>query len=210
MHIVDAAMENFRIASAKVDSRLARNYDCKDHFSYILRHNDEKGVTETELKLNTATIIGSGTGTTTSWLSTTVYSVTRNRQAYRRLAGEIRNSFERDEDITPERVTRLPYLAAVMKESLRIHPPSPSSLGRLVPEGGEMIDGRFVPAGTTVGVHQYAANHLPLNFYRADDYCPERWLPSGRDPTSPFAADRLEAMQPFSYGPRACMGMKYG
>lgn len=167
-------------------------------------------MTEMEMTLNTATIIGAGTGTTATWLSTTVYNLARNWVAYQKLTEEIRGSFNREEDITSERLARLPYLAAVMKESLRMHSPSPSSLGRFVPEDGEIIDGRFVPAGTTVGVHQHAINHSPSNFHLPDHYCPERWLPSGRDLKSPFAADRLGAMQPFSYGPRTCLGMKYG
>lgn len=209
-HLANAAIENFRITSAKVDRRLARTDDHRDLFSYILRRNDEKGMTEMELKLNMATIIGAGTGTTATWLSTTVYNLTRNWDAYQKLTEEIRQSFDSEEDITSERLARLPYLAAVMKESLRIHSPSPSSLGRFVPEDGAVIDGHFVPAGTTVGVHQHAINHSPSNFYRPDHYFPERWLPSGRDPKSPFAVDRLRAMQPFSYGARTCLGMKYG
>ena len=204
----NAAIENGRIIGAKIERRLASTEDRKDCFSYILRHNDEKGMSPLEIRINSAIIIGAGTGTTTTWLSTTVHSLTCNPVAYRKLAAEIRDTFTNEEEITSESVTQLPYLAAVMQESLRIHPPSPSSLGRFVPKGGEVIEGRFVPGGITVGVHQNAAYHLESNFYRPDDFCPERWLPRGQDEKSQFSGDHLGVVQPFSYGPRNCLGMK--
>lgn len=162
-----------------------------------------------EMKLNMATIIGAGTGTTATWLSTTIYNLARKPEIYRLLTNEIRSSFSYKEEITSERVSKLLYLSAVMKESLRIHSPSPSSLGRFVPERGEVIDGRFVPPGTTVGVHQHAAYHMSSNFHLPDDFCPERWLPEAQDPKSPFSQDSIGVMQPFSYGPRTCLGIRY-
>ena len=77
-----------------------------------------------------------------------------------------------------------------------------------MPKGGELIDGRFVPGGTTVGVHQHAAYHLVENFHRPDDFCPERWLKEGREKDSPFRNDSLGVVQPFSHGPRTCLGIK--
>lgn len=36
---------------------------------------------------------------------------------------------------------------------------------------------------------------------------PERWLPEvAQDPASPFHTDKRDAIQPFSYGPRNCVG----
>ncbi|KAK0506872.1 hypothetical protein JMJ35_010726 [Cladonia borealis] len=205
----NAVADNFRITSTKIDNRLSNSTDDrKDVFSYILPPDDEKGMSLMEMKLNSAVIIGAGTGTTTTWLSTNVHNLTCNPDAYQKLSSEIRHTFANANEITSESVTQLPYLAAVLQESLRMHSPSPSSLGRFVPKGGDAIDGRFVPAGTTVGVHQHAAYHLASNFYRPDDFCPERWLPSARDEKSPFASDRLGVVHPFSYGPRTCLGIK--
>lgn len=201
---VQAALENFKIISAKFEKRLATNTDRRDILSYMLGEND--GMTPMEMCLNAATIIGAGTGTTATWLSTNMHSLATNSDAYRKLAMEVRAEFASDSEITSERVARLPYLAAVMQESLRIHCPSPSSTGRFVPPGGETIDGKFVPAGTTVGVHQHAAYHSHSNFHRPDDFCPERWLPEAQESSSPFANDRLSVVNPFSYGPRTCLG----
>lgn len=39
----------------------------------------------------------------------------------------------------------LPYLAAVINETLRIHHPTPINLPRVVPPEGQMIDGHWIP-----------------------------------------------------------------
>jgi cytochrome P450 len=50
-------------------------------------------------------------------------------------------------------------------------------------------------------------NRDPANFHAATSFEPERWLPASRtDPASPFFHDRLQVVQPFSDGPRACLG----
>lgn len=46
-----------------------------------------------------------------------------------------------------------------------------------------------------------------MNFHRAREYCPERWLPEATsNPSSPFYEDRRDAHKPFSFGPRDCIG----
>lgn len=55
---------------------------------------------------------------------------------------------------------------------------------------------------TQLGVWQWAINRHPAYWTHPDDYIPERWL--GKDER--FAGDRLDAMQPFSVGPRNCIG----
>lgn len=203
---INAAIENLKIIGAKIEKRLATETNRRDILSYMVRARDAMSLVE--MQLNSATIIGAGTGTTATWLSTSVHSLATNPGVHQKLAEEVRTRFASDAEITSNRVDRLPYLAAVMQESLRVHCPSPSSTGRFVPVGGEMIDGRFVPAGTTVGVHQHAAYHLRFNFYRPDDFCPERWLPEARKRDSPFVDDKLDVAHPFGYGPRTCLGIK--
>ncbi|KAM3504137.1 hypothetical protein MY10362_003758 [Beauveria mimosiformis] len=203
---VQAAFENFKIIEAKIGKRLETKTNRRDILSYMLGEKD--GMTPVEMRLNAATIIGAGTGTTATWLSTSVHSLCTHPDSYQKLAEEIRSEFALDSDMVSDRVARLPYLSAVMQESLRIHCPSPSSTGRFVPAGGETIDGRFVPANTTVGVHQHAAYHSASNFHRPHDFCPERWLPAARVKGSEFADDNLAVFNPFSYGPRTCLGIR--
>lgn len=52
-------------------------------------------------------------------------------------------------------------------------------------------------------VPQWAAYRSPLNFKDPDSFVPERWLPDGG-----YDSDRKEVLQPFSFGPRNCLGKK--
>lgn len=46
-----------------------------------------------------------------------------------------------------DKLAQLPYLNDCLEEALRIFPPVPIGLLRVVPKGGSMIDGHFIPAG---------------------------------------------------------------
>lgn len=48
---------------------------------------------------------------------------------------------------------KLPYLQAVIREGLRKFPPLTPMLSKTVPEGGDIVCGHHLPAGTQVGVH---------------------------------------------------------
>jgi len=52
----------------------------------------------------------------------------------------------------------------------------------------------------------YSAYRSPRNFTDPDEFHPERWL---SPTTRQYEADQKDVMQPFSYGPRSCIGKKY-
>lgn len=52
-----------------------------------------------------------------------------------------------------------------------------------------------------MAVQQYAACRSPANFHRPDEFLPQRWLGHAE-----FSEDRREVSQPFSVGPRNCIG----
>lgn len=50
---------------------------------------------------------------------------------------------------------------------------------------------------------QFAAYHSEANFHLPNEFIPERWLDDER-----FVNDNKAAFQPFSTGPRNCVGRK--
>lgn len=92
-------------------------------------------------------------------------------------------------------------MLACLDEALRIYPPVPGAFPRDVPPGGDYIGDTWVPDNTVVAVTQYAAYHSSDNFYLPNEFIPERWLDDER-----FKDDNKAAFQPFSVGPRNCVG----
>jgi cytochrome P450 len=115
-----------------------------DFMSHILRHTDSKGLTLNEVGENANILIVAGSETTATLLSGVTFWLLKNPEKYHKLLAEIRGSFAREEEITLEAVSRLPYLLASLKEALRMYPPIPSGLGRIVPDSGAFIDGTWI------------------------------------------------------------------
>lgn len=94
-------------------------------------------------------------------------------------------------------------MLACLKEALRLYPPVAGEMPRIVPKGGGNIAGSFVPEGTIVAVAQWPANHSTRNFSDPEAFKPERFLEPEK-----FPNDNFDALQPFSTGPRNCIGKK--
>ena len=138
---------------------------------------------------------------TATLLSGLTYYLLTHSDKWKRLTNEVRTQFRTIEEMTFDNLNKCRYLNACLKEALRVYPPVPIGSPRVIPEGGQQILGRQVPPETRVSVHHYSTYHSADNFRDPDDFSPERWL---GDPY--YANDKLEAHQPFAWGPRNCLG----
>ncbi|KAI0084580.1 cytochrome P450 [Irpex rosettiformis] len=107
---------------------------------------------------------------------------------------------------TYEALDNLPYLKAVIKESLRLSSGVWSPMTRIVPREGAQIDGHFIPGNTAVGISNLFV-HLNANIFpNPHTFEPNRWLQS-KDADSESLDHWLVA---FSKGPRSCLGLNLG
>ncbi|GAB1313326.1 hypothetical protein MFIFM68171_03536 [Madurella fahalii] len=200
--LVRSRKEHWALSEQTVKRRLeSGNVSREDFMSYILRHNDEKGMTFGEIVENANVLIVAGSETTATQLSGTTFHLLTNRDKYDKLVKEIRSSFSSEDEITLLRVNDLVYMNAVLEEGFRMYPPVPAILPRRTPPKGEFIEGYWIPGNTSVGVPQWASYQSERNFRDAQKFVPERWL---GDPK--YAHDARGVLQPFSVGPRNCIG----
>ncbi|KAL8897692.1 MAG: hypothetical protein Q9192_002446 [Flavoplaca navasiana] len=192
-------------AMQTVQRRIKKGSVHRDFLHYILSANDDKGMSPEEVNVNAFSLSIAGSESTATALSGAAFLILTHYSVYQRLIEEIRSAYTAEIDITLASTHELAYLDAVISETLRMYPPVAITLPRRVPAGGDTIAGEFVPLGTTVGVHQYSTFHHPKNFYQPAAFLPERWLPGTRD-APPFDDDSKGCMQPFSAGPRNCLG----
>ncbi|MCJ1280128.1 hypothetical protein MMC21_007955 [Puttea exsequens] len=207
-------LERFQFAHDKVGTRLAKGDDQlrADFMTYVCRYNDEKGMSRQEIDATFEILVSASSETTATALTGILHYLLKNPRQFAKLRDEIRGAFKNNEDITIISAARLTYLTAVINEGLRLCPPTPTMLPRLVPKGGASVCGKWLPGGTSVGVPQWSMFRHPSNFSLPDSFIPERWLPQSTGSTSPSSspAEGLthepKAFQPFSYGPRNCLG----
>lgn len=142
--------ETIELSLATMNKRIALGADARrDFMTYLLRNQGEpgKGMTDAELATNARSLIVAGSETTATALSGFSYYVTREPEVYKRLTDEIRSVFGAEKDIDIRTTDALPYLRAVIEETLRVYPPASSTPPRVSP--GAEVDGHFIPKGVS-------------------------------------------------------------
>ncbi|KAF2500029.1 cytochrome P450 [Lophium mytilinum] len=192
---------HFNYSADRVDHRLAAKSDQPDIWNLVMRQKERYGLSVGEMHSNASLFMLAGTETTATLLSGVTFHLLKNPDKLAKLTTEIRTAFATEEDITIESLAQLKYLHGCLEEGLRMYPPVPVGFPRTVPAEGATICGDFIPGGTSVCLSQWAAYESELNFTSPKAFMPERWLDDER-----FAGDDKSVFQPFSYGPRNCLG----
>lgn len=107
-----------------------------------------------EIIENSGVLLVAGSETTATLLSGATYHLLRNPSVLAKVHAEVRHAFKDEAEITLLSVGKpglLPYMEAVLQESLRSYPPVPSMLTRVTGPGGDVIDGLVVPDNVRVG-----------------------------------------------------------
>jgi len=99
---------------------------------------------------------------------------------------------------TLDQLKQMPYLDAVVKESLRIITPVPWN-GRVLAQPTQVL-GYDLPAGTEIMVSLYHTHHQANIYPESERFDPQRWF--SIEP-SPYE------YVPFSAGPRTCIGATF-
>lgn len=179
----------------------------KDFAHYLLEAKDPQtgeGYTAKQMNTELRFLIGAGGDTTSTTLAATLYYITRNPEALRKVQAEIRSTFSDVNDIVSgPKLSSCHYLRAVIEEALRLAPAVPSALKRrtTVPL---IIGDIAVPANTDVAVAAWGIHRSEAYFTEANKFKPERWLP---EHTSKEKLDLMKTgFAPFSLGNRGCIG----
>ncbi|ETS80734.1 hypothetical protein PFICI_08263 [Pestalotiopsis fici W106-1] len=197
--VVAMRLDHFNHTVERVDKRLRDGSESPDLWNLVEETNV---LTVKEMHTNAELFMLAGTETTASLLTGLTYHLLTNPDKMKILTDEIRSRFKDYQDMTFEALAQLEYLNACIREGLRIYPSIPTGIPRVVADGGNIILGKYIPGGTRVSVHQSATYRSSTNFKNPNDFIPERWL---GDPE--YSHDKRDAHQPFSVGPRNCLGM---
>ncbi|KAJ5675976.1 hypothetical protein N7462_008873 [Penicillium macrosclerotiorum] len=180
----------------------------KDIISWLLKATEEKDQSappgDQALNEDGRLLIIAGSDTTGVTLAHALYYLAQNPSAYRNLQKELDNAFgstAEPSDFTNEKLQRLPYLEAVINETLRLKPAVPSGQPRLTPPEGLQIDEVWIPGETIVVVPQYVLQRDERHFPSGSNFIPERWLDEKK-----YLIKHEESFFPFQLGRYGCVG----
>jgi cytochrome P450 len=111
---------------------------------------------------------------------------------------------EGDEAFDYDKIKNIPYLDAIINETLRLKPVIPSGQPRLTPPGGLQVDEVWIPRDTIVSIPQWIMFRDERYFVRATEFLPERWLEE-----KDLLVKDERAFFPFSLGESFCLGMSH-
>lgn len=125
--------------------------DRPDFMHHFLRHARREGLSMPTIEAQASIVILGGSETSSIALTAAAYHILSNPHVYERLSKEIRSAFATTTDIALQDIlTRLPFLDAVVQETLRIHTPIANGFTRIVPgRKGAVISGNWVPQGVS-------------------------------------------------------------
>lgn len=118
---------------------------------FMAKHaQDPEKFTHQHIVASCVSNIVAGSDTTAISLSASLYYLLKHPECHQRLRTEI-DTFQSlgklSERPTFKETQQMPYLQAVLKEALRMHPATGLPLERVVPEQGVTIAGRHFPSG---------------------------------------------------------------
>ena len=136
----------------------------KDMLDKFLDYNekDPQHFTNYDISVGLSSNVVAGADTTAASLSAVLYYLLKSPATFQKLRNEIDQgvaSGTLSSPVTFKQAQELPYLQAVLQESLRMHPAVGLPLERVVPSGGADICGQFFPKGTIVGVNAWVLHY---------------------------------------------------
>ncbi|CAG2112108.1 unnamed protein product [Medioppia subpectinata] len=163
----------------------------------------DKAMTEAEIIAQGFGIYTTGFDQVSNLLTFIAYELAVKPEAQDRLYEEIAGAVDSDGEIGFDALSKLPYLEAVIDESLRLNS-TPFKVFRMPGHDYPLGDtGIVVPAGQGIEIPVFAMHQSGEFFDDPDKFNPDRFLPEYRHNIKPFT------FMPFSAGARVCPGKAF-
>ncbi|PVH76614.1 cytochrome P450-like protein [Cadophora sp. DSE1049] len=166
---------------------------------------DPEFISDQRVLALTVANVFAGSDTTAITLRAVFYFLMKHPETMNKLLQELKDADlgHKEQIVSWEQARNLPYLSAVIQESLRMHPAVGLALERIVPAHGLQAGKTFIPAGTIVGANAWVL-HLNQTVYGSEPekYRPERWL----EVDDSKRTEMNNALFSFGMGARTCIG----
>ncbi|KAG4444239.1 hypothetical protein IFR05_000336 [Cadophora sp. M221] len=173
----------------------------KDVLSMLQSMNDAenplKRVPNDHIPAYMVEMLAAGSSTTSHTAAFTCWMLTRHPDAQDKLYRELSEAFPDVSSMDIKDTMDLPYLDAVIRETMRMYPMIPGPLERHLGRN-TVVAGRTIPAGVIASNSAFNQGRLEDIYPESDKWQPERWS---------VETDRMKLNWiPFGHGSRACPG----
>ncbi|GAV73804.1 p450 domain-containing protein [Cephalotus follicularis] len=193
------------VAERAEEKKLAREKE-KNFLDVLLEYQgDKKGgpdmISEQNMKIIVLEMFFAGSETTSSTIEWGMAELLCKPDLMRKAKEELNSIVGPSRKVEESDIGDLPYLQAVVKETLRLHPPLPLLLPRNALQNTNYM-GYFVPKNTQIFVNAWAIGRDPDAWEDPLSFKPERFLGSQID----YKGQNYELI-PFGAGRRICVGI---
>ncbi|MEU9471804.1 cytochrome P450 [Streptomyces avermitilis] len=175
-----------------------------DGLGMLLAARDSEGrsLGDRELEDQVISLIVAGYETTSAAMGWTVHAALHTPGVWDDARKEV-DAVLGDAELTGDALERLPYVDAVVQESLRLHPPV-VVLPRVAAQDFEFA-GHLIRAGRRLAISPYVTHRMPEVWPQATEFLPERWSPGhpAHRPATP------STYLPFGGGAHRCIGSPF-
>lgn len=193
-----------RVSKHALATRRASHTSRGDFMDMLLEASadSKQGLSDDTLAAQTILFLLAGYDNTANTLAMSLHLLAHHAAVRARLRREVARALLRNEgELTYEQITELPYLDAVVSETLRLYPAAPV-IERVCTAPYRLGDVE-VPVGTAVIMPVWSLHRDPAHWPRPHQFTPERFLEDARKDHTPFT------YLPFGDGPRACIGIRF-
>lgn len=204
----DQSIKYMRDLSADlVRQRRENPTDTKDLMNAMVNGKDPKTgeqLSEDSIIDNMITFLIAGHETTSGLLSFLWYYMLKSPEAYRKAQEEV-DTVIGTRSIEYEDLSKLPYINAMLRETLRLQPTAPGFSTTPKAEAGEIIGGKYhVKKGESMLAALHCVHRDPAVYGSdAEEWKPERMLDENFEKLPP------NSWKPFGNGARACIGRPF-
>ncbi|KAK5847483.1 hypothetical protein PBY51_016605 [Eleginops maclovinus] len=192
----------------EMEAQVSRGETLEGLYLTYLLSSDK--LSRSELYTSVTELLLGGVDTTSNTLSWALYHLARDGAAQERLYREVISVCPDHREPNSDDLSRMPFLKAVIKETLRLYPVVPGN-GRFISEDEVVVGNYWFPKKTQFHLCHYSACHDEAQFEEAELFKPERWLRGeasrGRAAPSCYKHHPYSFI-PFGVGVRGCVGKR--
>lgn len=182
--------------------RIAKNMECqRDLLQLMMEAGSDGKLTDTDIVSQSLTYLLTSYHPLKNGLCFLMYLITTHKEVQDKLIREIDENLPNRQLPTLNEITKLAYLDAVIKETLRLYPAT--FIYHREAARDCTINGFFFPKEVTIAVPVYAIHRDPEIWPNPSSFRPERFLSDTNATRHPCS------YLPFGVGARACMAANF-